>query len=110
TETTIIRTRRPSVKRRCRHGSGSERCLTAEVSCDGLNGSAQRTQDTPSSFIFSDLGSWLHMSLLIPISVGELLDKISILEIKSREIHDEAKKENINREHAALQVIRHREI
>ena len=50
------------------------------------------------------------MSLLIPISVGELLDKISILEIKSREIHDEAKKENINRELAALQVIRHREI
>ena len=50
------------------------------------------------------------MSLLIPISVGELLDKISILEIKSREIHDEAKKKNIDHELTVLQAIRDREI
>lgn len=50
------------------------------------------------------------MSLLVPISVGELLDKISILEIKSRKILDEAKKKNINHELTALQAVRDREI
>jgi hypothetical protein len=42
------------------------------------------------------------MSLLIPASVGELIDKITILEIKQQHIHDSAKQHNIARELAAL--------
>ena len=42
------------------------------------------------------------MSLLIPASVGELIDKITILEIKQQRIHDPAKQHNITRELAAL--------
>ncbi len=38
------------------------------------------------------------MSLLIPISWGELFDKISILEIKSERIKDFVKLNNINKE------------
>lgn len=38
------------------------------------------------------------MSLLTPISVGEFLDKISILEIKSERIGDAAKLSNIRHE------------
>ena len=44
------------------------------------------------------------MSLVsTPMSVGELLDKITILEIKSREIKDEGKLKNIRHELALLQ-------
>lgn len=44
------------------------------------------------------------MSLVsTPMSVGELLDKITILEIKSREIKDEGKLQNIRHELALLQ-------
>jgi hypothetical protein len=42
------------------------------------------------------------ISLLIPASVGELIDKITILEIKQRRIHDPAKQHNIARELVAL--------
>ena len=42
------------------------------------------------------------MSLLIPASVGELIDKITILEIKQQRISDPAKQPNIVRELAAL--------
>ncbi len=38
------------------------------------------------------------MSVLSPVSVGEFLDKISILEIKSERITDPAKLDNIRRE------------
>ena len=38
------------------------------------------------------------MNLLCEISAGELIDKISILEIKSEKIKDEAKKTYINKE------------
>lgn len=38
----------------------------------------------------------------MPVSFGELLDKISILEIKSERISDEAKRANVNRELDAL--------
>ena len=41
----------------------------------------------------------------IPVSYGELLDKITILEIKSVAISDPQKKANIRRELAALQSI-----
>ncbi|WP_223788430.1 DUF6165 family protein [Marinicella meishanensis] len=44
------------------------------------------------------------MSLVsTPMSVGELLDKITILEIKSREIKDDNKLKNIRHELALLQ-------
>ena len=42
------------------------------------------------------------MSIKIDISVGELLDKISILKIKTERISDPIKLENINKELAVL--------
>jgi len=50
------------------------------------------------------------MPLLVPISVGELLDKISILEIKAEAITDPAKHRNVMRELAALEAVRQREV
>jgi hypothetical protein len=50
------------------------------------------------------------MLLLVPISVGELLDKISILELKAEAIADPAKRANVTRELAALEAVRRREI
>ena len=50
------------------------------------------------------------MPLLVPISVGELLDKISILEIKAEAFSDPAKQANVLRELAALEVARRREV
>jgi hypothetical protein len=40
--------------------------------------------------------------ILVPVSYGELLDKISILEIKAAEMRDEAKLANVRRELEAL--------
>jgi hypothetical protein len=40
----------------------------------------------------------------IPVSVGELIDKITILEIKSERIKDPAKLENVRRELGLLQA------
>lgn len=42
------------------------------------------------------------MELLIPVSPGELLDKLAILEIKLEHIDDTAKRAYIEREHALL--------
>ena len=42
------------------------------------------------------------MKLLVEISVGELIDKIAILEIKLDNIRDEAKRANVAREYAVL--------
>lgn len=42
------------------------------------------------------------MELLIPVSPGELLDKLAILEIKLDRINDEAKLANVRREHELL--------
>ena len=50
------------------------------------------------------------MPLLVPISVAELLDKISILEIKATAIEDAAKQANVRRELAALEAVREREV
>ena len=50
------------------------------------------------------------MPLLVPISVGELLDKISILEIKAETIADPAKLANVRSELAALDAVRGREV
>ncbi|WP_188612938.1 DUF6165 family protein [Chelatococcus reniformis] len=44
--------------------------------------------------------------LLVPVSYGELLDKITILEIKAERISDRAKLENVKRELAALSASR----
>lgn len=43
--------------------------------------------------------------LLVPVSWGELLDKITILDIKLERIADPAKLANIGRERAALQAV-----
>jgi hypothetical protein len=50
------------------------------------------------------------MPLLVPISVGELFDKISILEIKAEAIVDPVQHANVMRELAALDAVRGREI
>ena len=42
--------------------------------------------------------------ILVPISVGELIDKITILEIKSERIKNTGQLENIGRELAALRA------
>jgi hypothetical protein len=46
------------------------------------------------------------MTLLVPVSWGELIDKITILEIKSERIAEPAKLANIRRELAALEAVR----
>jgi len=43
--------------------------------------------------------------ILIPISPGELLDKITILEIKSERIESAEKKANVNKELAMLNAV-----
>lgn len=40
--------------------------------------------------------------ILVPVSFGELLDKITILQIKSERMHDPAKLANVHRERDAL--------
>ncbi len=44
--------------------------------------------------------------ILVPISVGELMDKITILEIKSERIRSPSQLENIARELEALRAVR----
>jgi Family of unknown function (DUF6165) len=48
--------------------------------------------------------------ILVPISVGELMDKITILEIKSERIKNPGQLENIARELSALRGVRIGEI
>ncbi len=50
------------------------------------------------------------MPLLVPISVGELFDKITILELKEVVIADPARRANVTRERAALEAVRRREV
>lgn len=45
------------------------------------------------------------MEILVPVSVGELLDKLTILRIKSDRIADPAKRANVDRERAALETV-----
>ena len=49
------------------------------------------------------------MTVQVPVSVGELLDKLSILAIKLERIEDPAKRANIAREHRALEAVVHAE-
>ncbi len=48
--------------------------------------------------------------LQVPVSAGELIDKITILEIKAEMIADAAKLANVRRELAALEAVRDAEI
>jgi hypothetical protein len=50
------------------------------------------------------------MRLLVPISVGELLDKITILELKAAAVQAPAARANIARELAELEAARRREL
>jgi len=43
-------------------------------------------------------------SIEVPVSFGELIDKITILEIKAERINDEAKRANVRRELEALEA------
>lgn len=45
------------------------------------------------------------MNVLVPVSWGELLDKITILEIKSERIGDPAKRANVDKELAELNAV-----
>ena len=45
------------------------------------------------------------MLLHVPLSIGEVLDKVTILEIKSERIDDAAKLKNINNELAQLRAL-----
>jgi hypothetical protein len=49
-------------------------------------------------------------SLLAPISVGELLDKLSILELKAAAIADPVGAANVRREREALDTLRRRAV
>ena len=44
------------------------------------------------------------MEILVPVSVGELIDKITILRIKARRVSDPAKLANVRHELARLEV------
>ncbi len=48
----------------------------------------------------------LGVSIQVPIAVGELIDKITILQIKQERIADPAKKRNVARELEALRTVR----
>lgn len=45
---------------------------------------------------------------LIPVSVGELMDKIAILEIKAQQIEDPSRQANVRAELEALEAVRSR--
>lgn len=46
------------------------------------------------------------MSILVPVSWGELLDKITILEIKSERLRDPRQRANVDKELRALRQVR----
>lgn len=55
-----------------------------------------------SSFFYSSLNSAQTVSVMAEIQIGELLDKITILQIKNERITDEAKRTNIQTELTSL--------
>jgi tetratricopeptide (TPR) repeat protein len=54
--------------------------------------------------------SWRTRSVTIEIAPGELIDKITILEIKSKRIRDAVKRRQVRAELAALRAVRDRDI
>jgi hypothetical protein len=71
----------------------------------------RRTQDTgcasarDGKLTFLSATGCPMSELLVPVSYGELLDKIAILQIKSERMTDSAKLENVRRELSALEGI-----
>jgi len=59
------------------------------------------SQNVPEPQIAANSATCIH----IPVSIGELIDKITILEIKSERIGDAAKRLNVQRELAQLQQV-----
>jgi septation ring formation regulator EzrA len=53
----------------------------------------------------STSGNVTPQDILVPISAGELMDKITILEIKSERIKNQSQLENVRRELGALRAI-----
>ena len=51
----------------------------------------------------------LKMAVLVPVSWGEVIDKITILEIKAERMTDPAKLANVGKELAELAAVRERE-
>lgn len=49
------------------------------------------------------------MAVMVPVSWGEVIDKITILEIKARRLSDETKQANVRRELDLLRTVRDRE-
>ena len=49
------------------------------------------------------------MAVTVPVSWGELIDKITILEIKSQKLRDEIKLANVRKELTLLKAVRDRE-
>lgn len=49
------------------------------------------------------------MSVLVPVSWGEIIDKITILEIKAERLTDAAKRANVTKELEELAAVRERE-
>lgn len=49
------------------------------------------------------------MAVMVPVSWGEVIDKITILEIKARRLSDDAKLSNVRRELDLLRTVRDRE-
>jgi hypothetical protein len=49
------------------------------------------------------------MAVMVPVSWGEVIDKITILEIKARRLGDETKLANVRRELDLLRTVRDRE-
>ena len=49
------------------------------------------------------------MAVLVPVSWGEVIDKITILEIKAERLDDDAKRANVRRELEELTTVRERE-
>jgi hypothetical protein len=49
-------------------------------------------------------------SVLVPVSPGELIDKITILQIKRERIADPAKRANVEHELALLEAVRDRQV
>src|SRR5256885_17040973 len=67
----------------------------ARATCDGKGrGRHMSSRDSP------------LQDILVPISVGELMDKITILEIKSERIKNPSQLENVVHELKALRAVR----
>ena len=59
----------------------------------------------PATLLFPRTRDHSMSEILVPVSFGELLDKISILQIKSERIDDTAKLVNVHNELSALEQI-----